>query len=139
MIFNRKKLCFLILMLASECNSVWNFHSLSFCFVHSLPIYFHCCHIANIYSQKKEHIFFANFPLFSFIKCPTALPLFITATVYLPTALSDSIWHCKTSPTKKKKYISQNKNIVYNRLFVIIHIYPIKKNITLKYWRICTY
>ena len=49
-------------------------------------------------SLRKKDTIFANLLLFSSIKCPAALSLFITATTYLPSALSGSIWHCKTSP-----------------------------------------
>ena len=89
------------MLITSEYNCAGNFHSLFFSFVHSLPIYFYCCHIANICSQEKRTVF-ANFPLFPFIKCPTTLSLFITATAYLSTALSGSIWHCKSKQPSKK-------------------------------------
>ena len=51
------------------------------------------------------------------------------------TMLSPWKWHktWRLTGQKKKKYISQNKNVVYNRLFVLIHVYPIIKDITLQY------
>ena len=79
----------------SECYCTWNFHSHSL--VHSSPIYCHFCRIANIYSQEKEYCS-ANFPFFPFIKCPTTLSLFITATAYLYALLCGYIRHCNTSP-----------------------------------------
>ena len=62
--------------------------------------------------------------------------IFILSTIISVTYGWDILQFNLKKPSRKekrkKKYVSQNKNIVYNRLFVVIQLYPRIKNITLQ-------
>ena len=79
----------------SKCNRVGNFNFLPFSFFHSLPIYFHCCHIVNICSQKKEDSF-CKLSAFAFYQVPSnsifihyCYGIFIYSIVWLHLALQN--------------------------------------------------